>query len=136
MSKGRVIYIKFRFLLLSTLILTIGFVFTSCANSSKPKRTILGELKINEPVNTDFSKFSGIESYTFKTSNQVTFNCELKMRNGKTSITLVDEKGNEYLSINSSTQKSVVLNPSDETTYFVDLKYDNGIGSYSICIEN
>ena len=60
----------------------------------------------------------------------------MKIRTGKTSLSLIDENGKEYFSINSQSKDSINLNPEKETTYFVDLTYDNGVGSYSLSIEN
>ncbi len=127
---------KFKFLVLSTLALTLSILLISCSNNSQKSRTMLGELSLNNPINTDFSKFSGSESYKFRISESVKLNCELKLRTGKTSITVVDEKGTEYLFIDSAKKASVNLNPEKETTYFIDLKYDNGVGTYSLSIEN
>lgn len=127
---------KLKFFLLSTLALTLSIVLISCSNSPKKSRTILGELATNSPVTKDFSKFSGTESYKFTISEPTTFNYELKIRTGKTSLSLIDENGKEYFSINSQSKDSINLNPEKETTYFVDLTYDNGVGSYSLSIEN
>lgn len=128
---------KLKFIALGALTLTLSLFLMSCVNSEKKSRTIIGELSLNNPIiNKDFSKFSGTESYTFKISEPVTLNCELKLRTGKTSITVVDDKGVEYLSINSPKKDSVHIKPEKETTYYVDFKYDNGVGTYSLSIEN
>ena len=105
---------KLKIFLLSTLALTLSFVLMSCSNTPKKSRTILGELATNSPVTKDFSKFSVTES----------------------SLSLIDENGKEYFSINSQSKDSINFNPEKETTYFVDLTYDNGVGSYSLSIEN
>ena len=128
---------KFKFLILNTLALTLAIVLMSCSNNPKKTRTIIGEINPSSPkVSTDFSKFSGTESYKLTISEETTFKCELKLRTGKTSISLVDESGKEYLNVNSTNKNSVTLSPNSKTTYFVDLSYDNGVGSYLLSIEN
>lgn len=127
---------KLKFFILNTLALSLAIILISCSNNPKKSRTIIGDLNTESKISTDFSKFSGTESYKFTISKEATFNCELKLRTGKTSITLVDEGGKEYLTLNSSTKNSVNLSPNGETTYYVDLKYDNGVGSYSLSLEN
>lgn len=122
---------KLRFLLLGTIIVTLGVLLTSCQNSNKQKRTIIGELTKSSPISLDFSKFSGTESYEFTISEETTFKSSLTLQVGKILINLVDDAGNEYLTINSSGQNSVVLTPNGETTYYIDMKYDNSMGRYS-----
>lgn len=108
----------------------------SCSSNKNIQREIIGELKINSPISTDFSKFSGTESYTFTLEEPTLFEIDLTLRTGKTSISLKDESGNEYLSLNSSEKNKITITPDSKTNYFLDLTYDNGVGSYSISITN
>lgn len=123
---------KLRFLILSVVIVTLGVLLTSCQNSTKQKRTIIGELTEDSPIiSLDFSKFSGTESYKFTISEKKTLTSSLKLQVGKILITVVDDKENEYLTIDSPGKNSVVLTPNGETTYYIDMKYDNSMGRYS-----
>lgn len=127
---------KFKSLILTTVALTLSLVLMSCSNPPKKSRTIIGQLTLNSPVNQKFSKFSGTESYEFTISEKVTFDYELKLRTGKTSISLVDEEGKEYLTTTGQSKDSISLSPDKQTKYFVDISYDNGVGSYSLSIKN
>lgn len=127
---------KLKSFILSTLVLTLSITLISCTNTPKKSQTIIGELIANSPITKDFSKFSGTESYKFVISKETTFSYNLKLRNGKTNISLIDENGNEYLSVNTQSSDVVTLIPDKETTYFVNLTYDNGVGTYTLSIEN
>lgn len=127
---------KLKFFVLGTFVVTLSLILMSCSNTPKQSRTIIGELSPNSPISTDFSKFSGTESYKFTTSSKTTLNYEIKLRTGKTSISITDEKGKEYLNATAPIKDVITLNPSEETTYYIDLNYDNGVGSYSFSIEN
>lgn len=127
---------KLKFFILSTLALALSITLMSCTNTSKKSQTIIGELIANSPITKDFSKFSGTESYKFKISKETIFSYNLKLRNGKITITLTDENGNEYLNVNKPTNNTITLNPNKETTYYVNLTYDNGVGTYTFSIEN
>ncbi|BAK80978.1 hypothetical protein [Candidatus Arthromitus sp. SFB-rat-Yit] len=120
-----------KYLILGTIVVTLTLFLTSCSNAPKTKRTIIGELKPNSQITQDFSKFSGNESYKFTISKESTLKTSLKLRTGKTSITIVDENNNEYLNINSPSEQEITLSPNSEKTYYIDLKYDNGVGTYS-----
>lgn len=127
---------KLKFFILSTLVLTLGITLMSCSNTPKKSQTIIGELIANSPITKDFSKFSGTESYKFVISKETIFSYDLKLRNGKTIISLVDENGNEYLNVNTQSRDMIKLNPNKETIYFVNLTYDNGVGTYTLSIKN
>lgn len=127
---------KLKSLVLTTLALALSMVLISCSNPPKKSRTIIGELTLNSNVTQDFSKFSGTESYKFTISNQVTFDYDLKLRTGKINLTLIDEDGKEYLNTSGQSKDSIKLSPEKETTYFIDLSYDNGVGTYSLSIKN
>lgn len=127
---------KLKFFILSTLVLTLSITLMSCSNTPKKSQTIIGELIVNSPITKDFSKFSGTESYKFVISKETTFSYDLKLRNGKTIISLVDESGNEYLNVNTQSRDTITLNPNKETIYFVNLTYDNGVGTYTLSIKN
>lgn len=120
-----------RYLILGTIVVTLTLFLTSCSNAPKTNRTIIGELKPNSQITQDFSKFSGTESYKFTISKESTLKTSLKLRTGKTSITIVDENNNEYLNINSPLEQEITLSPNIEKVYYIDLKYDNGVGTYS-----
>ncbi len=126
---------KLKFFVLGTVVITLSLVLMSCSNSPKQSRTIIGELSPSSPISADFSKFSGVESYKFTTSTESILNYEIKLRTGKTSISIVDENGNEYLNATAPIKDVITLNPSGETTYYIDLTYDNGVGSYSFSID-
>lgn len=127
---------KSRHLILGTVIVTLTLFLTSCSNAPKTKRTIIGEIEPNSQITQDFSKFSGTESYKFTISKESTLKSSLKLRTGKTYITVVDEDGKEYLHISSSSEEEVTLKPNSEKIYYIDLKYDNGIGTYSFELNN
>ncbi|BAK56287.1 hypothetical protein SFBM_0509 [Candidatus Arthromitus sp. SFB-mouse-Japan] len=127
---------KSRHLILGTFIVTLTLFLTSCSNAPKTKRTIIGEIEPNSQITQDFSKFSGTESYKFTISKESTLKSSLKLRTGKTYITVVDEDGKEYLHISSSSKEEVTLKPNSEKIYYIDLKYDNGIGTYSFELNN
>lgn len=127
---------KLKSLILNTLALTLAIVLISCSNNPKKSRNIIGELNTTSSISKDFSKFSGTDSYEFTISKETTFSCDLKLRTGKTSISLKDESGKEYLNLNSSGKDSVTLSPEKESTFYVDLSYDNGVGTYTLSIEN
>ncbi len=127
---------KIKFLILNTLAIVLAITLVSCSNTPKKSRVILGELTIDTPISSNFSKFSGTESYEFTISKPTKFSYDLKLRNGTTYIKLVDENKNEYLSTKGPSKDTIELNPNGETKYFVDFTYDNGIGTYSLSINH
>ncbi len=128
---------KLRFLLLGTIIVTLSMLLTSCQNSTSNKREVIGKLKKDSsPTVVDFSKFSGTESYVFTISEETNLTVSLKLHLGKILISVVDSDGNEHFSTNTPVSNEVIkLNPSKETTYYIDLKYDNAKGTYSFKLE-
>lgn len=127
---------KIKFLILNTLILVLSISLISCSNTPKKSRTVLGELTINNPITENFSKFSGTESYEFTISKPTTLSYDLKIRTGTTYISLVDENKKEYFSSKGPVSDTIELNPNGEVKYFIDLSYDNGVGTYSLSIKN
>lgn len=127
---------KLKSLIITTLSLALSMLLMSCSNPPKKSRTIIGELTLNSNINQNFSKFSGTESYKFTISDQVTFSYDLKLRTGKITLSLVDEDGEKYINVEGQSKDSIKLSPNKKTTYFVDLSYDNGVGSYSLSIQN
>lgn len=127
---------KIKFLILNTLAIVLVATLMSCSNTPKKSRVILGELTIDTPISSNFSKFSGTESYEFTISKPTKFSYDLRLRNGTTYISLIDENKKEYFSTKGPAKDTIELNPTTETKYFIDLKYDNGIGTYSLSINH